>query len=167
MFNLFDIITLLVFALAISFGVRKGFLHMVLNLTSVILASLLSRMFGPMVGERWLSNLVVLPDSVDPVMAETVNGKLGVIIGILLVYIVAFLILHFIAVLISKAVTKVMKTKLLDKLLGALLGFALAFALMFVIAIFLHSAAVVIAASFPEADVVSMMDKSHIFRHFY
>ncbi len=167
MINLFDVITLLIFAIAISFGVRKGFLHMVLNLGSVIGASLLSKAFGPMLGERWLSNLVALPESVDPELVKTVNAKLGLVLGIVIVFGLAFLVFHLIAVWISKAVNKVMKTKLWDRLIGALVGFLLAFALMFVIGTFLHSFAVMIAASAPEADVVSMMDKSFIFKFFY
>ena len=165
--NIFDIITLAVFAIAVIICAWKGFIKIILKLGAVVIAAAVAKFVGPMLGNALIPELISTPpESMNVGTLGTVNETLASVIGTVLLFVVLFILLRIIAGLISKIITKVTHTSALDRILGAVFGFVVAFAFVVIFAKLVEIFATVSAFIDPDTAIFDTIEDTVLFKYF-
>ena len=153
--NGLDILSLAIFAIFVIIGAIKGFLGILSKWGSLFAAIIISRMFGAMIGEKLLGDVL---------------GDFAPIVGTALTFVLLYLLLRIILGALAKLITKALNTGALDHLLGAVVGAVGGIAIVFLFALLLDVFASVVSVFNDNADVLTnlgnMIDDSFILKHF-
>lgn len=165
--NALDIITLLVFAVAIAICVWKGLLNILLKLGALIIASIAARIFGSSVGDIWFSDII--KNSGEGMTGEVLgrlNDSLSTVIGTILVFVIFYIVLRIIFYFVSKLVKKALGVSALDRILGAVFGIVVAFGFMFIFSELVRIVATVVTYIDPSSAIFETIENTVVFKYF-
>lgn len=118
MFVLLDILTILLFAVIVFLGFKRGFVKTVLSSAHLLLTILITYLLAPPV-TSWVRDAFV--GSPEGGAEELASKALAVMIGYALTFVLSFVILTVVTWLLCKVLTLPV-LKQCDKVLGILLG---------------------------------------------
>ena len=151
--NVFDIIAIALFVLFVIVCTFRGFLKILSKWGAFFAAIILSKMFGPRVGEMLLGDVDII-------------GSFSHMIGTAILFVVLFLVGRIILGALAKLITKLLNAKVIDKLLGAALGISGGIAAMFLFAFLCDILVLVVSFFNSEAGIIHMINDTSILRFF-
>ena len=166
--NPFDIITLVIFALALVICVWKGFLKILLKLGALISAVILAKMFGSAVGDLWFSGLIKGSDNgMSGAVLDKINESLAIIIGTVIVFVIFYVVLRIIFSVVAKLVKKASGVKVIDRVLGAVIGIVVALGVMFIFTELVRVTATVVTYINPDSAMFATIEDTLVFKYFF
>ena len=120
--NVFDIITIVIFALFVIVCAFKGLLKILSNWGSFFGALIISRIFGVAAGDFLLNALAGPISNMESKTLATLILNVIPALGTALLFFLVYLVLRLILGALSKILKKVFDAKPLDHFLGAIVG---------------------------------------------
>jgi len=153
--NGFDILSLAIFAIFVIICAIKGLLGILSKWGSLFAAIILSRLFGGMLGETLLGDVL---------------GNFAPIVGTALTFVLLYLLLRIILGGLGKLITKVFNVVALDHLLGAVVGALGGLAVIFLFTLLLELFVTVVGVVNENAEIITnignMIEDSSILKYF-
>ena len=166
-----DIATLGILGLFVLIGIWKGFLKTFLKLGATVIAVVVSRIFGEMLGKTLFPHLIsgntFLTKNISSSTIDEINSSFATIIGTAVIFIIMFVLLRIVAGFTSKIIKAKMKVGLIDRIFGALFGLVLAVGAIYAFAFVVNILATATAFFDHDAFIYSAVEETVIFKYFF
>lgn len=153
--NGLDILSLAVFAIFVIICAIKGLLGILAKWGSLFAAIILSKLFGGMLGEMFLSDVL---------------GNFAPIVGTALTFALLYLLLRIILGGLAKLIKNVLHVSALDHILGGVVGAVGGLAIIFLFTLLLEVFVTVVGVINENAEIISnisnMVEDSSILKYF-
>ncbi len=153
--NGLDILSLAIFAVFVIICAIKGLLGILSKWGSLFAAIIISKLFGGMLGEKLLGDVL---------------GNFAPIVGVALCFVLLYLLLRIILGGVAKLITKVLHVSALDHLLGAVVGAIGGLAIIFLFSLLLEVFITVVSVFNENAEIIAnignMIEDSSILKYF-